>query len=271
MAENRSRFQRHAPPAPSAGFGWMVLASMAVHVLAAGIFGSGLHLPKAPSKPTYRVDLVSRPVPRPQAGRPDGVERITPDERPAPTAPAPAPPKAKPPAGKALTAARKETKPPPSSAASAAQAEAEYSKTLAAIERMKEKKQFQQDVQALKDRIAQMHAEETERRSSTPLGEAGGRGDQAGSQYAAWIRAQIKSYWVLPPALVASLNLEAEVEIEFNARGARTRYHFLESSRDARFDDSIRRALMQLDQLPTPPGEPLSLSVKFNLKDLMER
>lgn len=271
MSENRSRYLRHAPPSPAAGFGWMVLASLAVHALAAGVLGGALRLPPPPASPPYRVELVGRPVPRPQAGLPGGTERMPPP-RSAPPAAVP-PPKAPAPSGKALAPARKSAeKAAPPAAPTPAPVESEYQRTLAAIEQLKEKKQFARDVQALKDRIAQMHAEEAGRRdAAAPVGTPGGRGDQAGGEYAPWIRAQVKDYWTLPPALVTSLNLEAQVEIEFNAQGARTRYRFLESSRDARFDDSIRRALLQLEQLPTPPGAPLKLTITFNLKELMRR
>jgi colicin import membrane protein len=91
MAPDKMIFDPPSGGAVTAGFGRMLVLSLAAHALVVVLF-SGLLVPPVTrdDRPVYYVDLINLPVARPQAGRPDGSKGA------ATTAQKPAPKKAEP-------------------------------------------------------------------------------------------------------------------------------------------------------------------------------
>ncbi len=56
----------------------------------------------------------------------------------------------------------------------------------------------------------------------------------------------------------------------FDRNGRLIDYRFLEESGEKRFDDSVKKAVLQLKELPNPPGSRLEKEVVFNLKELLK-
>ena len=61
-------------------------------------------------------------------------------------------------------------------------------------------------------------------------------------------------------------DLQATVRLLFDAQGNLKDYTFVEKSGEERFDDSVRKAILQLKKLPNPPGSRMEREVVFNLK-----
>jgi len=273
MGNNRYRRSRRTTPAAGAGFGRMLLASLVLHVVAAIFLSGVVRIPHAKTPAPYRVELVSLPVPRPQAGLPGVVpETPAPKEKVALPAPAEKPvvvkPTPKTPAVQVKPKEKPKEKPKADKPAPVVdKVDRAYENTLDEIGRMKRLK----EIREIRQRLERMVAEETQNKTSTvPVGMPSGRGDQAGGTFDAWIKAQITEYWTLSRYQVTRLDLAATVHLEFDARGTRSGYRFAKSSDDARFDDSVRRAVLQLERLPTAPEKPLQFDITFNLKDLLE-
>lgn len=243
-------------------FGRMLAISLVIHglvvLLSAVAWQPALHRP-----PTeiYRVELVYLPVAVPQRGRPTPAV-VTAPERPAPpvnTAATKAPPL--PPPRKTPTKAATKTAPLSDTAYDAAQD---------VIERMQRK----QEIAEVKQKLKELLKADTRKATSAPTAPAGaepGKDKDPGSTYEAYIRQFLKEAWTLSKYQVGSLNLAAEVSLTFDAHGTLTDYRFLRRSGETRFDESVQRAVLDLRQLPTAPGQTFSLRVTFNLKELLER
>ncbi|MFA5515499.1 MAG: TonB family protein [Desulfuromonadales bacterium] len=274
---------------PGAGFGRMLVFSLGLHLVLIVLFAGGL-LPRAPKKlePLYYIDLANLPVRNPQAGRPDGRPKtekkadIAPT--PAPTAikpPAPPPPEV-PPKAPAKPAPKIETppvatakpatqKPPvatPPQAKAEPRTEKNYSDTLNVIEKLRR----EQEIAKSKADLAAMAATDARPSEATeaPLGVQAGQGTEAGPDEREWIRKYLKESWNLSKYQVTRRDLKAQTEITFDAGGQLLDYKILESSGDATFDDSVRRAILKAKQLPFQPERRLKIKAEFNLKDLLE-
>jgi len=258
----------------------MVLASLGLHLVVLLIF-SGVILPRfdRPRQPVYFVDLVNLPVARPQAGRPDArpepakvkpvakPEETRSEPKPAPPPPKPtpkvqAPLKTAPPAPKA--AVPKPPKPAPAP---------NYQDTLKKIEAMQQTRERQQELDALKQKLARLAASDTRPGSTppeAPVGMPEGKGDQAGPDQRAWLQAFFKANWRLSKYQVSTRNLEARVTVRYDAKGNLLDYQMRKTSGDQAFDDSVKRAVLLDKQLPFAPGHPIDEEIVFNLKDLLE-
>lgn len=265
-AVNRFRRQGRRRGSAEVRFGRMLVISLALHGLVVLLTLVTLRpaLLRPPTE-TYRVELVTLPVAAPQQGRPAAAARVAAVERPAPpTTPAPkqlpvttplkTPPK---------TAAKEPTKKVPASDRS-------YDDTQDAIERMRRK----QEIAEVEKRLANLlKADPRQPAASTPAvtpGTDSGKGKDPGGDYAPYIRQYLKEAWTLSRYQVTDLKLWAEVSLTFDARGTLNDYRFLRRSGEARFDESVQRAILDLRQLPTAPGQTFTLKVNFNLKDLLE-
>jgi len=253
--------------------------SFGLHLLLVLLFGGWLLPRMQHSKPpVYVVDLVNLPVKNPQAGRPDGTPKhkvkARPKAKPKPVVrpkPKPKPkPKAKPKAkakskpkvkakSKARPKAVSRTRPKP---------KVDYRQTESAIEKLRRKREREE----LKRKLAALEAKDTRRSpgSKAPLGETAGSGSEAGVSYRTWLQQAYKSAWSLSKYQVRSLDLKADVEVIYDARGFLRDYTVMKSSGDRRFDDSITRAIRRVDRLEPPPGRTIREIIKFNLKDLQE-
>jgi len=266
---------------PPSGLGRMVFLSLAAHLAVVLSFTVGLiPLRQTPPREVYHVDLVNLPVKDPQAGRPDVRPMESKKPEPPQPAPPPAQPKPVPPAPKveAKPAPKPTPKPAPKLAVPVkpkakpaeqkAVAPAAQSDPLKAIEEMRRR----QEMEELKQKLARLSQSDTRSpaTSQAPVGMPTGKGTEAGVSYDAWIHDYLKAAWSLSKYQVGRLDLEARVRLQFDARGNLRNYEFTKESGDSRFDDSVRRAILQLKELPNEPGRPLDLNVTFNLKDLLE-
>lgn len=259
----------------------LLLASLGVHLVVVLLF-SGVLLPgfKRDMRPVYHVDLVNLPVMNPQAGRPDA--RPEPAKTPAKPA-APEPVKATPPATPPKAEPKPETvklaQPEPAKPAAVpakkpevakpAAKEPSYEKeTLSAIEDLRRR----QEIEALKQQLAQFGAKDTRQAAvpGAPVGMQDGKGTEAGIAYDAWLHEFLKQAWTLSRYQVSRRDLQATVRLVFDAQGNLLDYTFVKKSAEERFDDSVRKAILQLKKLPTPPGSRMEKEVVFNLKDLLE-
>jgi outer membrane biosynthesis protein TonB len=231
----------------------MVGFSLLVHVIVAAIFS---HTPTATNNrrpPTLYVDLVMPPVANPQRGNAGATVKTA---APAVTIPQPtvAPTKvAKPP----VVVKEKETK---------KTAVVKDDVDIAAdIAKMKERKAAQDEQREIQAAIAAMKkTTPTPPAAAAAVGSASGTGDEAGSAIDEWLQRAVKEKWTWTDR--KKKDLSAEVEVEFDATGKLSNYRFIRSSRDARFDDSLKRALLSLEPLPTL--RKYKATILFNLDDL---
>jgi outer membrane biosynthesis protein TonB len=264
-------------------FGRLVLASLGVHLAVVLLF-SGVWMPRFQRdlRPVYHVDLVNLPVMNPQAGRPDA--RPEPAKSPAkPAAPEPvkAPPPA-PPKPKAKPETVKVAKSEPVKPAiqpkkpEAAKVKANEKPSAAEEKALQERfrqMQARQEIEDTKRRLAEMATKDTRQGVGVPSAPAGmmdGKGTEAGTAYDVWLHEYLKKAWTLSKYQVSRRDLKATVKLTFDAQGNLLDYKFIEKSREERFDDSVRKAILQLKKLPNPPGTRMEKEIVFNLKDLLE-
>jgi colicin import membrane protein len=274
--------------------------SLVLHAAALLLFSGFLSGP-APveQRPVYFVDLTKMPVLNPQAGRPDGGPAPKGDSALAPAPPQPDAPKAADapsepsspeprPAASTDKAASKATvsspgaKPAASAtrpAASAAPATGDYNSVQDKLAAMRERQQRQQELAALKNRIAALSGggagsatggSGSGYGSGAPLGMPDGTGTEAGVDQQTWLQAYLKDNWSLSKYQITRRDLSATVRLAFSADGSLISYHFIDSSGDATFDDSVKRAILKAKTLPFQPQRQIQLDVVFNLKDLMD-
>lgn len=252
--------------------GRMVLVSLGLHLVVFLLF-SGLLLPRMERerRPVYYVDLVNLPVESPQAGRPDA-RKAAPKEakKELKKEPKPAVAKKNPPPSpkKSAPAVVKKHAPAEKVVKKKVQApEENYGDALSAIEELQRKK----EIEDLRKKIAALGQEDTRRApTDAPVGMAEGTGDQAGTSFDAWLHEYLKRAWTLSRYQVTRQDLEATVRLVFNRQGRLVDYRFIEESGEKRFDDSVKKAVLQLKELPNPPDRRLEVDVVFNLKDLLE-
>ncbi|MEJ2700005.1 MAG: TonB C-terminal domain-containing protein [Desulfuromonadales bacterium] len=291
-----NRFDRRGTSIhPDPKIGRMLLCSLGLHLVVVLIF-AGVLIPRfhREPRPVYTVDLVNLPVKNPQAGRPEA-HRTPSTKKPQTRAPAPAP--APPPTPRKETVALPEKevpKPPPVKKTVARKApakpapkpkpkpkpapvpKARYDDALSAIQKMRRNQERKQDIEELKKKLAAMAADDTRTASpipEAPVGMPEGKGDEAGPSQEAWLHQFLKKCWSLSKYQVSRRDLEAKVNLVFDARGNLLVYRFLNKSGDPNFDDSVRFAILQLkgNPLPLKPGRRLEVPVTFNLKDLMDK
>ncbi len=262
--------------------------SLAMHIVVFVLF-SGVLFGTSPveRRPVYFVDLSKMPVLNPQAGRPDGgpAPKAKPAAKPKTAAPTPQPvaqPASKPEASKpkptpvdnkpAVTQPTpvKTSSKPAEPASKPAEAGQSVQDKIAA---MRQNQQRQQELADLKSKIAALSGDDTSGKSygsGAPLGMPDGSGDEIGVDQQTWLQAFYKENWSLSKYQVARRDLQATVHVSYSADGTLTNYRFVESSGDANFDDSLKKAILKTKVLPFKPGRTLQFDVVFNLKDLMD-
>jgi TonB family protein len=263
MTGNRFIRRHNARLHPDPRFGGMLLISLGLHLAVALVFNFGL-LPRhrIERRPVYVVDLVNLPVASPQAGRPDA--RPPSAQPPAAKAVRPEPTKIPEPAKQVAPA----KKPEPTKTKPVEKAPDYETETLSAIEKLRR----QREIEELKEKLAGLKKQDTRSAagSQAPVGMPEGKGSEAGISYDAWLHQYLKEAWTLSKYQVARRDLEAKVKLVFDSQGNLRDYRFLRPSGDERFDDSVRRAVLQLKRLPTAPGRPMEPEIVFNLKELLE-
>lgn len=262
----------------SVGLGRMLLLSLALHLLMFAVLG-GFVVPRIEErkKPVYYVDLLHKPVAKPRAGRPDATV-VKKKKKPAakktvakPKAKPKPKPQAKPvvkkqgPQVKPAAPVKKvvEKKPTPQPAV----VDNRYGdETLDAIEQLRRK----QRIADLKNQLANLTSEPSPAVTTidAPVGVVGGTGTEAGVDFDSWIKEYLSQAWALP-SHYHQRGLVAKMMLRFDSQGRRYSYEMLSPSGDTFFDASVKRAVQQLQQLPSAPGTALELIVTFDPKEML--
>lgn len=230
----------------------LIGCSLLLHIIAFAIFQ---HTP-APAKPhrppAVYVDLVATPVANPQRGSA------------ALTSKTPAPVK------KETTVPARTAKEEPVLKNKESQKLPPAEKSVdmrAEIAKMRKRLAAQAEEEEIQTAIAAMKKKSTHPLLSPPtIGSAAGTGDEAGSAIGEWLQRAVKAKWIWPDR--KRKDLSAEVEVEFDASGKLSHYNFRRSSGDARFDKSLKDALLKLETLPKPLRKPFKETILFNLEEL---
>jgi outer membrane biosynthesis protein TonB len=264
-------------------FGRLLFASLGVHLAVVLLF-SGVLLPRFQRdlRPVYHVDLVNLPVMNPQAGRPDArPEPAKASAKPAPPEPVKAPPPAPPkptPKAETVKMAKPEVakpaavKPKKPEAAPVKTSEKQSTADAAALQEKLRQMQARQEREDYKKRLAELASKDSRQAAipGAPAGMMDGKGTEAGASYDAWLHEYLKKAWTLSMYQVSRRDLKATVKLAFDAQGNLLDYNFIKKSGEERFDDSVRKAILQLKKLPNPPGSRMEKEIAFNLKDLLE-
>jgi len=260
---------------PSSGLGRMLLLSFILHVLVFFIFG-GFIVPriKENKKPIYYVDLIHPPVANPQAGRPDAApakKKVAPKKKAKPAVKKPPVKKAEP-VKKVVPVVKKEVVPVPVAVKPMATTPVEQvkptvvpieqpstSNPMDAIEQMRRK----QRIAALKEKLTRLSTEP----STAPVGVVGGTGDQVGVDFDSWIKTFLSQAWALP-SHYRQRGLVATMALRFNSQGQLIYAEMVRSSGDNFFDASVKRAVQQLQRLPSEPKKQIDLNVTFDPREM---
>lgn len=233
--------------------------SLLVHTIVATLF---LYKPTNTTRrrpPTLYVDLVMAPVANPQRGSAGAIKKIAePVAVAAPVAAAPQPVAPTKVAKEQVVVKGKETK---------KTAEVKDEGIAAAMAKMKQRKAEQDELKDTQAAIAAMGKKTAQATSAAAVvGSASGNGDEPGSAIGDWLQDAVRKKWSWPDR--KRKDLSAEVEIEFDVAGKLSNYRFIRYSKDSRFDDSLKRALLSLEPLPKELRKPYKETILFNLDDL---
>lgn len=279
---------------PEQGLRRTIILSLLLHLAVLALFaGDFLPRRKLDDRPVYVVDLLNLPVKDPQAGRPDAAKEPpkTPDKTPEPPAaaapppekapePVKLPPKApEPPKPEPVKPAKKpevvkptpskEPAPKPAPTKEAPAKEPATDSVAARIEALRR----EQERNELKEKLAALGSKDSRGRGTdAPLGMPDGKGKEVGVEQQLWLKEFLKQAWALSKYQVSRRDLEALVVLEFDPNGRLINYRFSKKSGDERFDDSVRKAVLKLNEitLPIPPGKRVEQEAKFNLADLTD-
>jgi outer membrane biosynthesis protein TonB len=242
------RLSRSARP-PDPRFGWLLLVSLAGHsLLLAVLTADWPGPPRSDAPPPVIVDLVHKPGMNPQAGRPE------PRKVPAPAPP----PKAALPSRVAPPAKAPPVKAAPRAAAGDVQD---------ALQKLRDEQALQQKLAALRQTQAVP--------MDTPVGLPDAKGSEAAVTSLVYVQGTIQQNWALSPYLLADpakmARIEAWVRITYGKSGRMESFRFEKGSGDRQFDESIKRALVKSQQLPSAlPVRLEDVRVVFNLKAMAE-
>lgn len=135
-----------------------------------------------------------------------------------------------------------------------------------------EKLQKKQEEAGLQDAFKAMAAKTAKASAGdVPVGMPDGKGTEEGVSSDAWLQEYLKQAWRLSKYQVGRSDLEAKMQLTFDAQGKLANYKFTDKSADARFDDSVVRAVLQLKDYPVPALAGTRKDVVFNLKELQRQ
>ena len=234
---------------PINGLGGMLALSLALHLvlffLATKVELFRNDLPVA--EQAIYVDVLTMPVESPQAGAPTGTVK-SPSEAGKLPPPALVPPRAKP--EMKLPKVKPATGKPQVASRTPAPQETgqEYEARLAALERTAESRRQEATLAEIQNRIAGRSP------GSAPAGIPGGTGNQAGSDYAAYVQSRLKDSFALTITWQTKKPLVV-VRLSIDAKGALTSYKIEKSTGDVVFEDAVYRAVqLARKNFPPPPG-----------------
>jgi len=246
------------------GFKRMLLLSVAIHFLVPMLYSGILYFSPAKEKPpVYRVNLVNKPVKKPQAGRPEAsvkkketvVKKAKPKPKPVvKPKPKPAPkPKAKP-------------KPAPIPKPTISKAdEQSFDQKMAELRRQQER---EDRLAALRENLEKEREKIESPVVDAPVGEVTGKGDEEGIAYASFVKEFITEQWRLSQYQLPSMNLEAEWKLIYNAQGVLIHKKVVSNSGNKAFDDSLLRAILKSQNLGRELDEQTEFEVTFNLREM---
>ncbi|PLX88893.1 MAG: hypothetical protein C0618_03110 [Desulfuromonas sp.] len=266
------------------GFTRMLLLSVALHLLFP-VFYTGMQVfaPVKEKPPVYRVNLVNKPVKKPQSGRPEASSQKVKKPRKLPPKPAPvAKPVTKPvtkPKPKAKVPPK--TKPAPKKKVPATAPKKPQPVTEPVINRVEELA-LQRKIEALRrenerekrlDALRQQLANDAvkmEPSVAAPVGEVTGKGDEKGVSQASYVKAFITEQWRLSRYQLPRLDLEAVWILVYSAEGRLLLKEVVSASGNKVFDDSLLRAILKSQDLGHDLGEKTEFEVTFNLREMQD-
>jgi colicin import membrane protein len=230
-------------------FGWMLLSSLALH-LTCYVLLVKFHFYSLPltEGPVYYVDVVNLPVANPRAGTPSTSGSAPPlPAQEEMAVPAPSPQKA---VAKLKTPAGKK---PAASAETARQ----FEERLAKIEQEVAAKHTMAALEALKKKVAGSG-------KGGQTGIPGGKGLEAGSDYAGYIRSRLTDAFRTTIAFQTK-NPEVMVRLTIDRNGKVAGLKLERSSNDRIFEDAVINAIVKAEQtfVPPPAGGKFEYRFKF--------
>ena len=202
------------------------------------------HRPPLKIEETYYVDVVNLPVAAPRAGSPsqkgsDSQQAPAPQQTPAPPMALPSPPK---PAAKVQTATQPAT--PNKASSSASESSSEFAERMAKLERAAEARQEEAVLARLREKVKSQ--------GSGRAGMPGGVGQEAGSDYTAYVQSRLKDAFQ-KTIQHSSQNPEMSVRLFIDTDGKLARKKAERSSGDRAFEISVFRAIDAASEKFTPP------------------
>jgi colicin import membrane protein len=218
---------------------WLTVSTVAHLLLAWGLASLQLTPLSETSAPVYYVDVVNLPVASPQAGTP----AVAPSPPLAPPAPI-APKEMRLPTPAPATAKKQEAARPPQPAAAASEARA-FEERLAKLSDQADARHQAAALEALQKRTAP---------GRPPAGMPGGTGNQAGSEYAAYLQSRLHDAFKLisPPT---GKKVEVVVRLTIGSKGQIVRQRIERTAADRAFMDAVQLAIETAGKnFPPPPG-----------------
>jgi colicin import membrane protein len=230
-------------------FGWMLFFSLLVHLTCYLIIVKFQLSALRPAEgPVYYVDVVTLPVAHPRAGTassPGGAPSIP--KREEMTVPARTPQK---------TAAKAKT-PEGKKSAQTAETSHQFEERLAKIEKDVAAKHESAAIEALRKKVAGQG-------QGGQAGVPGGKGTEAGSDYAGYIRSRLTDAFRTTIAFQTK-NPEVMVRLTINRFGKVAGIKLERSSQDRIFEDAVLNAIAKAEQtfVPPPGGGKFEYSFRF--------
>lgn len=252
-------------------FGRILLFSLILHALIWALFTVGwFGASKDYKQPVYYVDLIHKPVLKPQAGRPDPRPSSKPKAAPVKRAVS----SQSTPAKEAKKVIKPIVKPVPQKKEPKTSDDTFKNRELkSAIDEIRERQSRQTERDVLKDKIAQLRQSVAAATvaDDVPVGMPEGSGDEVGISALAFVQAFIQENWTLSPYLLDQAqiaDLEAKASMTYSAEGRLIRFRLEAPSGNTQFDESLKKAIVKSQQLPQPLPRDLDLMVTFNLKEM---
>ena len=230
------------------GFIWMLVLSTVIHMscyfLLVKFQYSSFHLKEGP---VYYVDIVNMPVANPSAGLPSSQSKAPPstatkEEMVLPEKSA-----------QKLSLTKKQT----SQKITNAETEKQFEERLVKIKNKVAEKDFSNTMASLRNRVA---LGGTSGKSGIP----GGKGTEAGSDYAGYIRSRLTDAFQSTIAYQTS-NPEVMVRLTIDRNGRLIGLRFEKKTNDRIFENSVHRAILKAEPTfpPPPNGEKFEYSYRF--------
>jgi colicin import membrane protein len=232
-------------------FGVMVIFSLLLHLTIYIIFYqfNNLLRPIYPREQTYYVDLVNLPVARPQSGTPSASVKNSPPASSTTRQEMKLPDNSRKKAGKAATSPSIKKTPKIKPAPETGE---ELSRQMAKLEKRVEEKHARSALDAIRNKAG-----------GGRVGIPGGMGNQAGSDYASYVKSRLEDAFYTP---IAYKGKKPEVKLLLRiSRYGKIDYRIEQSSHDILFEAAVRRAIdMARENLKLPPdGEDFEHSFVF--------